>query len=73
MKYIDEFRNPALAQKILAEIESVTTKDWVIMEVCGGQTHALIKNGIDQLLPDKIELVRRYASCTGIRQRSFYN
>jgi len=57
MKYIDEFRNPALAQKILAEIESVTTKDWVIMEVCGGQTHALIKNGIDQLLPDKIELV----------------
>ncbi|UCC78780.1 MAG: hydrogenase formation protein HypD [Candidatus Zixiibacteriota bacterium] len=57
MKYIDEFRDPALARKILAEIESVTTRDWVIMEVCGGQTHALIKNGIDRLLPDKIELV----------------
>jgi len=57
MKYIDEFRDPILAKKILAEIKYVTTKDWVIMEVCGGQTHALIKNGIDRLLPDKIELV----------------
>ena len=57
MKYIDEYRNPALAKRILTEIKSVTIKDWVIMEVCGGQTHALIKNGIDQLLPDKIDLV----------------
>ena len=57
MKYIDEFRNPALAKRILAEIRSVTTGNWVIMEVCGGQTHALIKNGIDQLLPDEIDLV----------------
>jgi hydrogenase expression/formation protein HypD len=57
MKYIDEFRNPALARRILAKINSVTTRDWVIMEICGGQTHALIRNGIDQMLPDKIELV----------------
>jgi hydrogenase expression/formation protein HypD len=57
MKFIDEFRDPGLARKILAEIRSVTTRDWVIMEVCGGQTHALIKNGIDRMLPDKIELV----------------
>lgn len=57
MKYIDEFRDPVLAGKIFSEIKSVTTGNWVIMEVCGGQTHALIKNGIDQLLPDKIELV----------------
>jgi hydrogenase expression/formation protein HypD len=57
MKYIDEFRDPILAKKILAEIKAVTTRGWVIMEVCGGQTHALIKNGIDQLLPEQIELV----------------
>ena len=57
MKYIDEFRNPALAKKILAGIKSVTIGRWVIMEICGGQTHALIRNGIDQLLPDEIELV----------------
>lgn len=57
MKYLDEFRDPKLAQKILGQIEKITTKNWVIMEVCGGQTHSIIRNGIDQLLPDKIELV----------------
>lgn len=57
MKYLEEFRDPRLAQKLLADIKSVTTRPWVIMEVCGGQTHAIIKNGIDQLLPGQIELV----------------
>jgi hydrogenase expression/formation protein HypD len=57
MKYLDEFRNPVLARKIIDELHSITTKNWVIMEVCGGQTHALIKNGIDQLIPNQIELV----------------
>lgn len=57
MKYLDEFRNPDLAQKLLDEIHAITTRAWAIMEVCGGQTHSIIRNGIDQLLPDQIELI----------------
>ncbi|MCB0284431.1 MAG: hydrogenase formation protein HypD, partial [Calditrichaeota bacterium] len=57
MKYLDEYRNPAIVKKMLDEIHAVTTKNWTIMEICGGQTHSIMKNGIDQLLPDKIELV----------------
>lgn len=57
MKYLDEFNDPALAKSLFDEIERVTTKKWSIMEVCGGQTHAIIRNGIDQLLPDQIELI----------------
>ncbi|NNE45920.1 MAG: hydrogenase formation protein HypD [Rhodothermales bacterium] len=57
MKYLDEFRDPDIARKILGEIRRVTTRPWVIMEICGGQTHSIIKNGIHQLLPDEIELV----------------
>lgn len=57
MKYLDEFRDPAVAQKLLAEIRQLATQKWVLMEVCGGQTHAIIRNGIDQLLPETIELI----------------
>ncbi len=57
MKYLDEFRDPALARGLLDEIERITTGRWAIMEVCGGQTHSIIRNGIDQLLPSGIELI----------------
>jgi hydrogenase expression/formation protein HypD len=57
MKYLDEYRDGRLARKIIDEIRSVQTRPWVIMEVCGGQTHSIIKNGIDELLPRGIELV----------------
>ena len=57
MKYLDEFRDPELAQYLFDEIRSVTTQPWAIMEVCGGQTHSIIRNGIDQLLPPQIELI----------------
>ena len=57
MKYLDEFRDPELAGRLFADIARVTTREWAIMEVCGGQTHAIIRNGIDQLLPEKIELI----------------
>jgi hydrogenase expression/formation protein HypD len=57
MKYFDEFRDPDLARRLLEEIHAITTRHWAIMEVCGGQTHSIIRNGIDQLLPDKIELI----------------
>ncbi len=57
MKYLDEFRDPVVAKRILKQIHRVVTRPWVIMEICGGQTHSIIRNGIDQLLPDEIELV----------------
>jgi len=57
MKYLSEFRDGVLARRLADEIERVTTRPWVLMEVCGGQTHAIIRNGLDQLLPRMIELV----------------
>lgn len=57
MKYLDEFRNGAIAQRMAREIVQVTTRPWKIMEVCGGQTHSIIKNGIDQMLPAHVEMV----------------
>jgi hydrogenase expression/formation protein HypD len=57
LKYIDEFRNPEIAKRILQQIKDTVTHPWVIMEICGGQTHSILKNGIDQLLPKEIELV----------------
>jgi hydrogenase expression/formation protein HypD len=57
MKYIDEYRSPKLAKSIIQEIRRIQTRPWVIMEVCGGQTHSIVKHGIDRLLPDAIELV----------------
>ncbi|MEZ5426677.1 MAG: hydrogenase formation protein HypD, partial [Pyrinomonadaceae bacterium] len=57
MKYLEEFRDPELAKKLFDEIKTITTRKWAIMEVCGGQTHSIIRNGIDQLLPDGIELI----------------
>jgi Hydrogenase maturation factor len=57
MKFLDEYRDEALATKIVDELRRIATKPWVLMEVCGGQTHTIVKYGIDRLLPDKIELV----------------
>ncbi|MDJ0664047.1 MAG: hydrogenase formation protein HypD [Acidimicrobiia bacterium] len=57
MKYLDEYRDPELARKLFDEIDRIATREWVLMEVCGGQTHSIIRNGIDKLLTDKIELV----------------
>ena len=57
MKYLDEYRDPKLAQQLSAEIHKITRKPHVLMEVCGGQTHAIVKFGIDELLPKDIELV----------------
>src|SRR5215472_6925342 len=57
MKYIDEYRSEALAQKVLTELGRIVTRPWVLMEVCGGQTHTIVKYGIDHLLPTEVELV----------------
>ncbi|WP_396626854.1 hydrogenase formation protein HypD [Luteitalea sp.] len=57
MKYLDEFRDGDLARRIADDIARITTRPWAIMEVCGGQTHAIIRHGIDQILPEAIELI----------------
>jgi hydrogenase expression/formation protein HypD len=57
MKYIDEYRDKEAAQSYSQAIKRVTTKPWTIMEICGGQTHAIVKFGIDELLPSAITLV----------------
>jgi hydrogenase expression/formation protein HypD len=57
VKYLAEFRDGEIAQKLASEIRAITTKPWAIMEVCGGQTHSILRNGIDQLLPPEIELI----------------
>ena len=57
MKYLDEFGDPDLARHLLDRIHAVTTRPWALMEVCGGQTHTIIRNGIDQLLPDGVEMI----------------
>lgn len=57
MKYLAEYRDPQLAHKLLDEIRATVTRPWVIMEICGGQTHAIVRNGIDELLPKEITLV----------------
>jgi hydrogenase expression/formation protein HypD len=57
MKFVDEYRDAELAQQLAREIRRVTTKPWTIMEICGGQTHAIVKFGIDELLPKLITLV----------------
>lgn len=57
MRYLDEFRDPVLARALIAEIDDRVTRPWSIMEVCGGQTHAIVRNGIDQLLAGRVELV----------------
>jgi hydrogenase expression/formation protein HypD len=57
MKYIDEYRNPEQAKQLAAAIGAATTRPWQIMEVCGGQTHAIIRFGLDELLPRQITLI----------------
>ena len=57
MKYTSEYRDAALVKGVIEEIRRVITRPWTIMEICGGQTHAIVRHGIDQLLPEEIELV----------------
>lgn len=57
MKYLEEFRDPDVALRLFEDIRRTVTRPWAIMEVCGGQTHSIIRNGIDQLLPAEVELI----------------
>lgn len=57
MKFLSEYRNPELVEQYLSEIKKIVTRPWSIMEVCGGQTHSLVKNGILDMLPDEVQMV----------------
>jgi hydrogenase expression/formation protein HypD len=57
MRFLDEYRDEALARKYSEQLHAITTRPWTIMEICGGQTHTIVKYGIESLLPDKISLV----------------
>lgn len=57
MKFVNEFRDAKIAQQLAQEIAAIVTQPWMIMEICGGQTHAIVKYGIDELLPKHITLI----------------
>lgn len=57
MKYLDEYRDPALARQLLAELRGLATRPWTLMEVCGGQTHTIVRQGIDELLPAGMRMI----------------
>ncbi|HKK87274.1 MAG TPA: hydrogenase formation protein HypD [Saprospiraceae bacterium] len=57
MKYLSEFRDPELVLKYREKLDELVTKEWTLMEVCGGQTHSLVKNGLLELLPDKVQMI----------------
>ena len=57
MKYIDEYRDGEIARALASEIAQICTRPWVLMEICGGQTHTIMRYGIDELLPKGVELV----------------
>ena len=57
MKYLDEFGDPELARGLVEDILARATRRWTVMEVCGGQTHSLVRNGIDELLAGSVEFV----------------
>jgi hydrogenase expression/formation protein HypD len=57
VKYLDEYRDGATAREYARQVARLTTRPWAIMEVCGGQTHAIVKFGIDELLPKEITLI----------------
>ncbi len=59
MKYVTEYRDAALVKGVIEEIRRTATRPWTMMEICGGQTHAIVRHGIDQLLPPKLNW------CTG--------
>jgi hydrogenase expression/formation protein HypD len=57
LKYLDEYRNDRIARGLAAEIRERATRHWVLMEICGGQTHTIMRYGLDELLPCEVELV----------------
>lgn len=57
MRFIDEYRREEDVRRLLTAVERIVTRSWTIMEICGGQTHTLIKSGLDRMLPEAVTLV----------------
>lgn len=57
MKYVDEYSSAPLVKGVIEDIRRTVARPWTLMEICGGQTHAIVRHGIDQLLPPQIELI----------------
>jgi len=57
VKYLSEYRDGGLARRIVSQIRNLATRRWVLMEVCGGQTHTIVKQGLDELLGDAVEMI----------------
>jgi hydrogenase expression/formation protein HypD len=57
VRYVDEYRDGAVAAGLARRIADTVTRPWVLMEVCGGQTHSIVRYGIDRMLPSEVELV----------------
>ena len=57
MKYIDEYRDARVARQLVAEIGRAATRPWTLMEICGGQTHTIVTQGIDEMLPDGVRMI----------------
>ena len=57
MKYLDEYRDGGIAGRLAQRIAETATRPWVLMEVCGGQTHSIVRYGIDRMIPESVELV----------------
>ena len=57
MKYVDEYRDPKIAHALVEKLAARVTRPWVLMEICGGQTHTIMRYGLDELVPKQVELV----------------
>jgi hydrogenase expression/formation protein HypD len=57
MKYMSEYRSSEVVKQYVDELHKITTQPWTIMEVCGGQTHSLVKNGILDIIPKNVRMV----------------
>ena len=57
MKYLSEYRNEELVRQYVDQIHATVTRPWILMEICGGQTHSLVKNGILEMLPPQVTMV----------------
>jgi hydrogenase expression/formation protein HypD len=57
MKYLNEYRDAGLVKNLAQKIREITTQNWVIMEICGGQTHTIMKYGLEEILPPELIIV----------------
>jgi hydrogenase expression/formation protein HypD len=57
MRYLSEYRDPKLARSLVDQIKRRATRRWTMMEVCGGQTHTIVKQGLNEILADQVEMI----------------